>query len=182
MTAFPVVITCFISMYFLPESPRWLIVQGKLKEAEKELAAAMTVNNRLCGVCLLDVHQVLVAEIDDDHHQSMVVMLVELLSSQNVGITIKMWIIWACFGAAYYGVLLYTGELFSSDSGDDDGVGSCSFDYGPIFITALAEFVGCVAIVRFVDAQGRVRTQSVAYGLGSVGALLMGKLYPCSIL
>ena len=127
----------------------------------------------------LSTHPILLEEPVSDPSEGSMALLVELLDPQHVAVTLPLGIVWACFGAAYYGVLLFTGELFSStsddDAADDDTTNTCAFEYGPIFITAVAEFVGCVLIVWFVDSQGRVRTQSVAYGVGAVGCLLMGE-------
>ena len=179
LTALPVIATCLVSTCLLPESPRWLLVQHRPQEAEAVLTAATLVNGTRSPAYLAE-HPILLEAPAAEPREGALVLLAELLSPRHFAVTLPLWTVWACFGAAYYGVLLFTGEMFSSDSGDDgeadDGEGSCAFDYGPIFLTAVAEFVGCVLIVRFVDSQGRVRTQSVAYGCGAVGCLLMGAL------
>ena len=179
VTALPVFMTCVVSTWLLPESPRWLCVQRRVQEAEGVITAAVQVNDS-CSPAYLAEHPILLAAPAAEPREGALVLLAELLSPQHFAVTLPLWTVWACFGAAYYGVLLFTGEMFSSDGsgdddGDDDGGGSCSFDYAPIFLTAVAEFVGCVMIVRFVDSQGRVRTQGVAYGLGALGCLLMGE-------
>lgn len=180
VTALPVLLTCLVSMRLLPESPRWLCVQNRVSEAEEELGAAALVNNK-CGAEYLAAHPIMLETEEEEalceKEEGALLMLRELLSPQHLSVTVPLWTVWTCFGAAYYGVLLFTGHMFSSggDDGDDD-TGSCSFEYAPIFLTAVAEMLGCVLLVRFVDSRGRVTTQAVAYGMGAIGCLLMGAM------
>lgn len=171
-TALPVALTCLVSMRLLPESPRWLCVQHREKEAEEVLTTATLVNGRYSPDLLANNPIELKPLLPCEQEDGLIQLLGELISPRHFAVTIPLWTVWACFGAAYYGVLLMTGDMFSSDSDDDSG--SCSFNYGPIFLTAVAELFGCMIIVRFVDSQGRTRTQGVGYGLGAVGCVLMG--------
>ena len=45
VTAAPVTLSCIISYFYLPESPRWLLTKGKVKEAETILKNIAIINN-----------------------------------------------------------------------------------------------------------------------------------------
>lgn len=165
ITAIPVSISLLFGAYYLPESPRWLLVMGRKQEAEKILIDAANI-----AVYKLPPFSLMASSTNDTGEQNDSILNL-FRTKEMMKISLPLGLIWLCFGLSYYGVILLVSRQYST-SNDDSG--SCSFDYENIFINASAEIVGVTIAGYTIDAFGRIKTQGSFYLLGSVTMLILG--------
>lgn len=175
ITAAPVTIGLLFSIVYLPESPRWLLVQGRVAEAEQVIQDVAVVN------CYPLRPFRLQALTKDDMVE---VSVLEFLAPEHLKLSIPLWTVWLAFGFTYYGVILYVARIFehSSDDDDDNSGPVCDFDYHEIFISAVAEVIGVTTAVCIIDRWGRVSTQAALYAGAAVSVFLMGMGLPSAAL
>ena len=162
MTAVPVVLSLLTTLYFLPESPRWLLEQGKVAEAEQVIRLAARRNNQTLEPFRLKE----VSEKD-----KVKVTYFELVREGRYRISLPLWITWMAFGFTYYGVILFVTRVFTTSSSSSS---SCSFDYEAIFINAVSEVVGVAVAALVIDRIGRTRSQAILYLVSGVSVACMG--------
>jgi MFS family permease len=169
VTTIPVAISSLLSFTLLPESPRWLITQGRLKDAEKVIREAARVNGTpLQEFCLSN-------EEEESAHSSQYPIF-DFFKKEPMSISFPLWVVSFAFGFCYYGIILFVSVLFheSSPEGEEEASNSCSFDYSSIFLSAASEFVGVFLTIHIIDRWGRVRTEMVMFLLAALGTALMG--------
>lgn len=168
VTALPVLLASVVSYFYLPESPRWLMIKGRTEEAEEIVRAAAKVNN-------VEMRPFKLTNVNVDELSIKDASYLDLLRDKEAMRTsIPLWIVWAMFGFTYYGIILFVGRLYSTSDDDDSDDKKCSFDYASIFINSTAEVVGCTIGALCIDRWGRVRSQTVFYLLAGLAVFLMG--------
>lgn len=181
LVAIPVTITSFISVYYLPESPRWLLTKNRTEEAEKIVRDCALVN----GITMPEFSLILDA-VDERGEEEKDANYIELVATPHQrSITFPLWIVWAGFGFTYYGLILLVSRVYSIDTDDDDDDSShnhktCSFNYEDIFINATAEVVGICLSGFIIDRMGRVKAQLATYSGAALGVLLIGAGLPAT--
>lgn len=95
---------------WIPESPRWLVSQGRLDAATTVLARAATVNRT--G---LPPGQ-LVAEADAPTPRRGTRQIAQLLRPGLRGLTLALWIVWFASAFVYYGAVLIQSELLAAEN------------------------------------------------------------------
>lgn len=168
ITAVPVLVASVVSFFYLPESPRWLMIKGRVKEAEDIIRAAALVNN-------FDMGEFRLVHINVDELSIKDASYLDLLRDKEAMRTsVPLWIVWAMFGFTYYGVILFIGRLYSTSDDDGSDDKKCSFDYASIFINSTAEVAGCTLGALLIDRWGRVKSQTSFYVLAGLAVFLMG--------
>lgn len=172
LTAIPVAITSIFSIFYLPESPRWLLSVGKSTEAEKVIKKAAAVN----GYSMHPFSLICDTAVNDGDY-------FDLIRKKHLrNITLPLWLVWAIFGLTYYGIILFVSRIYAK-ANDDDSNNKCSFDYSSIFINSLAELGGVTISAFFLDRFGRIKMQIVFYFISGIAVFLMGfESSPVSIL
>jgi len=94
-----------------------------------------------------------------------------LLKKENIGFSPPLWILWFCFGFAYYAVILFISRLYNSGTA---GAIVCDFDYENILINASSELLGLFLSVQVVDVWGRPKLMFCTFMGGGVAALCIG--------
>lgn len=178
-TAVPVTISCIVSYFYLPESPRWLLIKGKVKEAEAVLRNIADTNNVILPPFKLSING---AKENLTEYRGCIetvgaecVSIMEMLGNKRFrSIICPLMIVWTVFGFTYNGLIFFSGRLYTTD--DDDG--TCNFDYFSIFINAVAEIFGVILAIYLIDYQGRSRSQYWLYSAAAFAVVFIGISQP----
>jgi putative MFS transporter len=163
LAAVPMTIALFAS-YYLPESPRWLVSQGRHEEATELLIAAAKVNGLTLEPFVLDTTPTCEA------HEG---TITDLLLPKYRYLNLAVWTVWLTYGFVYYGIILFVARIFIKDEDDADD-GQCHFDYFSIFLSGLTEFVAVTFGLIFIPRISRNRLQSYNYLLCAVSCVCLG--------
>lgn len=144
---------------FMPESPRWLVSQGRGEEAKAALLQASKMNGKAIADFTLK-------GVSDDNEGS----LTDLIDPKYLKLNALIWTVWFTYGFVYYGIILFTTRIFAHDDDDDnaDDDVTCSFDYLHLLISALVEFIALFAVYLGVEKIARNLFQTYFYGLSAI--------------
>lgn len=171
MTAVPVALASLISICYLPESPRWLLLKGRNEEAEAVVRRGAEVNGVTMGTFTL-VDSERDGMVSEPQYYDL------LRRKESRQITLPLWVVWATYGFSYFGLIIFVGRIY----GDSSDASTCSFDYPPIFYNACAEFAGTFIGAQLIDSFGRVKSQAVFYVVAGVAVFLVGFDLPFALL
>lgn len=168
--AVPSLVSLVSGIYFVPESPRWLILKGRNEEALAILRHAAYVNGQ-------DPKKVfpsgcyIIEEDDQDSN------FIELFQPRWRKTTLLLFALWSGFAICYYGAIMVTTRIFQVESSevDDDDANSihATFDYSAIFISSSAEAIGTAIAIGLVDRIGRIPTIAGSYFTGGIVLFLL---------
>ncbi|XP_003464581.1 organic cation/carnitine transporter 2 isoform X1 [Cavia porcellus] len=102
-------VLCAALWWFIPESPRWLISQGRFEEAEVIIRKAAKMNGIVAPSTIFDPSefQDLSSKKQQSHH------ILDLLRTRNIRIvTIMCIILWMTISVGYFGLSLDTPNLY----------------------------------------------------------------------
>ena len=153
--SFPCVLSFVVGYFYVPESPRWLVAKGRFDEALNVLRTASCINGN--EVESLFPLTLTIRPSANVRHAK----ISELLSPQFRNITMRLWGAWFTFAFGYYGTVMVTTRIFSSDVNGQ-------FDYNAIFVSTLAEFLGTTLALLMVDHIGRIQSQVSSYLLAGL--------------
>jgi MFS family permease len=168
LCAIPSLISTILGLIYVPESPRWLLAQGRHDEAVSILRTAAICNGKNPDLLFPVGTQVIDEEDEGDSN------CFDLLSPKWRKITLTLWGTWAGFAFVYYGTIIAITLIFDGSeqtSVDSDQI--YSFDYGAIFTSASAELAGTTLIILLVDRVGRIPSQSASYLLGGISVFCL---------
>mmetsp|Transcript_52985 Transcript_52985/g.158595 ORF Transcript_52985/g.158595 Transcript_52985/m.158595 type:complete len:561 (-) Transcript_52985:22-1704(-) len=171
LCAIPCLASAVIGMYCVPESPRWLVSQGRTAEAKIILRQAAVIN----GMNPDDIISEETGIRAEDKESS---RFLDLLKPKWRKLNIRLWGTWFGFGFGYYGTIIAVTRVFGSenDEGGDHAItgdDTVAFDYGAIFISSSAELLGTIMVILTIDRIGRVPTQVLAYCVGGISLFLL---------
>jgi MFS family permease len=167
LCAIPCILSTAFAIMWVPESPHWLITQGRNDKALEVLKHAAKIN----GHNVEDVFPSGLIVRPDDAPE--VHSISVLLQPQWRSLTLKLWGTWFGFAFLYYGTIILVTLTFADNDSMNEGMkdGSYDFDYGAIFLAASAELVGQTFVLMTVETWGRVHTQALSYLLGGFSVL-----------
>ena len=125
MTTIPVILTSLLSILYLPESPRWLLLKGRKDEAERVVREAAAVN----GFTMPPFS--LATDLGDLNSHNNGSYLDFINTAEARRLSGPLFLVWFLLGLSYYSLILFVSKIniSSSESGSD----TCSFDFSAIF-------------------------------------------------
>ena len=182
-----------VAVVFVPESPRWLLTQGKHDEALEVLRAAAA-RNRKNPLEVFPPGTIILKEEEESHN------LCTLFRPEWRWTTIMLWckylllllsfwfafarrgpqlslispiVVWGGFAVTYYGTIITVTMIFAASPDELETDGTYSFDYGAILASASAEIAGTTIALLTVDRLGRIPTQVASYLGGGFSLFLL---------
>jgi MFS family permease len=169
LCAIPCVFSTILGLVYVPESPRWLLTQGKPDKALRILRAAAQRNGKDPFLAFPDGIQLVQNTVHDSES------VWDLFSPKWFRTTMLLWGSWFGLQFLYYGVIIAVSLVFSIHNADaNNGEGGYEFDYSAILISASSEVLGLVVVLMTVDNWGRIPTQTITYLGGGISCLMLG--------
>lgn len=190
------VLPSFILLLFYvitPESPRYLCLKGRKKDALAVLEKVARINNKELppGVLVTDMEneemilgpkegkddndEEATARKYKDSEMSILKSITVLLSRKLARTTLLLWMVFFGNAFAYYGLVLLTTQLNNKDNkcnappgtpkSDDSTV---DIDYRDVFITSFAELPGLIIAGVLIDRLGRKYSMALLFVVCSI--------------
>jgi len=169
LAAVPTLLSTIAALLLLPESPRWLVAQGRQAEAVKIMNSWAKANGS--ALCVSALHDEMPSSSSDRSVDG-----VDLSSAGSVRRSmVLMSCVWFAFGLVYYGVVLLLPRiLVQSEAVGVLGACVVDFDFKHLAISCSAEVLGVAFAICTIDRLGRTTTQGFFYCLGGLMVFLLG--------
>ncbi|XP_077987759.1 organic cation transporter protein-like isoform X2 [Glandiceps talaboti] len=150
--------------WFLPESPRWLLSRGEVKEAEVIILKAARVNKADISPLLPKLGNFYLEECQKKHRKGGLPIrrnhsFIDLLRTPNLRRRcLNIFVHWTAISMVYYGVSLNTSSLAGNE-------------YLNFFLAGMVEIPATLASIFLVDRYGRTITLSLFCILSGIGCI-----------
>ena len=129
-------------LYFIPESPIWLLDQKRKEEAEKVLNDIAVYNN-------IEIQPFTLKVMDSEEKKEYNVL--NLFERKLLPTTSRLYVIWYLIYFASFSFML-TFAMYVKSTGESDS-GACTFYYEDILYSGIADFImilsGCLLLGNF---------------------------------
>jgi putative MFS transporter len=164
ISAVPGLIIYFIRRY-VPESPRYLLIEGREEEARQVLQQVARENGAALEIGRLQIQE---------RSEGMTVSA--LWKTPFVRTTLMLWIAWFCISLGYYGTFIWLPKIFV-------GRGfSFLKTYQNVFIMALAQLPGYFSAAYLVERWGRKMTLAIYLALSGLFTYLFAVVSGLSLI
>jgi len=173
LCSIPSIISTALSLFVIPESPRWLLTKGRNQKAMHILQKISSINGK-DSIDTLPSGTELQRDILPEGSN-----VCKLLSANWRRATFLTWLLSAGGFFAYYSLVLFTVRVFSGASNDERTASddhSYSFDFGALSLSSSSEIVGLTIALAVVDKFGRIRTQVLGFCFAASMVLALGLL------
>ena len=150
----------FVLRRSLPESPRFLLSQGRVAEAEQVIASV----EKASGVAPVEAVRLARADRKEQPARSALSRFAELWSLPYRRRTVMLWVLWFTIVYSYYGIFTWMPTLLS-EAGRD-----LTKSFGYVLIITLAQIPGYFSAAYLVEKLGRKWTLASYLFLTAVGA------------
>ena len=170
--AIPCTVSAIFGMYAVPESPRWLLLEGEAERALKVLRQAAATNGKNPSIVFpTGTHLICQQESES-------ATFCDLLSPEWFRTTLSLWCLWGCYAFLYYGTIITVSLVFSHAPDAQDTASNTNhqryhFDYLGIIVSSSAEVAGVTWVLITVDRFGRKKCMSVYFFLGGLFMLAL---------
>lgn len=164
ISAVPGLVVYFIRRH-VPESPRYLLVEGREAEAREVLLQVARENGASLEIDRLTIQE-----------RSTTATVPALWKAPFVRITLMLWISWFCISLGYYGTFIWLPRIFVARGFD------FLKTYQNTFIMALAQLPGYFSAAFLVERWGRKPTLAVYMILSGVFTYLFAVVSGLSVI
>ena len=170
--ALPCVISLLVGIAYVPESPRWLVLQGKNEEALDILKKAAALNGKDPEIlfpqnCILCDEEQRSLERQSEEQKGWG----DLFTERWRNTTLLLFIVWIGEALCYYGAVMLSTRVFDTNLNANDQ--KAMFDYSAIFFSSLSEVVAITVAIALVDHIGRVKLLVTSYICGGISLSLL---------
>lgn len=174
------IILAVIAWFYLPESTRYLVQKGKIKEAAENVDM---IEKKVLGHATVSIEDAI--RIEEEARASNTpaakVPIADLFKKDIIGTTILMSVMWFCLAYATFGLLTWLPTLLATELHYDIGSGLLWLAIVTFIAAVIAPVAGVLA-----DTIGRKKTILCVYILFAVATLLLfnfggvaGKFFMC---
>jgi putative MFS transporter len=164
VSAVPGLIVTLIWRY-VPESPRYLLIEGREEEAREVLRQVAETNGT----------EITFDQLEVAPRQEQVTVSA-LWKKSYVRTTLMLWISWFCISLGYYGTFIWLPNIFV-----DRGFEFLQ-TYQNVFIMALAQLPGYFSAAYLIEHWGRKRTLAIYLGLSGLFTFLFAVVSGLSLI
>lgn len=144
VSALPMILV-LCSVPFIPESPHYLLIKGRVPEATELINRVITTNSPNSPLVRLKSGKTVI--FSNPWEQFKILISPSLLVT-----SLLLWLIWFTDSFVYYGVIFLTPRFFSTSSA-----------FQSTFISTLAEFPGVIISYVLIDSLGRRKSLLVVF-------------------
>lgn len=162
LCAVPCVISLVCAIFYVPESPRWLVARGDYSSA-LDILRDVAEKNGKDPFCVFPPNTELCCLENEESSDFR-----DLLKPQWRDMMIYLWVAWFGMGISYYGAIMIVTRVFVTEDDTDDNNGHITFNYRSIGISCSAEIIGLTLVVLAVNRIGRIYPAVSFFGLGGV--------------
>lgn len=182
----PAILTFFLSLILLKETPRYLLTKGRSQEAIEVFKEIGKINGKKVDISQEEIERVIQnigKETEEEKKQNANVLRTfpQLFHRKLWLNTLLLWLAWFSINFSYYGISLLlpttTKELFSDHSSHENSQRMLFLTYkdiSPTLWSTVAEFPVIIVSLLIIDMSlvGRKRTVIMAFLIGGVPCFL----------